>query len=553
MRQVSKFALLIAPVLLVASGCASKPSWVARNVEPKQSTQVASNRSDRLLKVAEKYVENGKPEIAKRLYEHIVEQDPKNVVARQRMLALSDASGSDLEKLASIKNAAEEKTIDSNVSRPKAAAELIVQRQEPTLARKKTAEELFADKKSEQKVELVVTRKPTPEFEVREKQPSEQPASEFAWAKEPAVNEFFPEESLLAEKFETQTTKSDEPSANQIAMSIPEYEREGPHPSQKMLASSARIDAEEWWDAVFENGTPQVNAKPLVTSEPQEAVVIEPKAEKEFFTPNPATTVASSELPKIEPKIVAEKTNWKATSVQRLCTQDASKELIQVVALLDSRDSTVRIAGLIELGGQGSEAQPASPAVRALLQDDDALVRVHAASTVRDIEGGNIEVVRHLTRLLKEDDPNVLRLSSYLLGQMGSDATEAIASLEQLRDEDSGLTSLHAAEALTRIAPQELASYEILKKALNNEVRENRLFAAASFGGVYQEGEEFAANALKEALGNEDADVRATAALSLGGLGRHAEIALPELRHAADFDLPEVREAAHTALACLGH
>src|SRR5690606_16290754 len=100
--------------------------------------------------------------------------------------------------------------------------------------------------------------------------------------------------------------------------------------------------------------------------------------------------------------------------------------------------------------------------------------------------------------------------------------------------------------------PHEQESYEVLKQALAAESRECRLFVTVSLGGVYADGEEFAAQTLKEALSSPDADVRASAALSLGGLGKHAEIALADLQYVSDFDAPEVREAALTALACLG-
>ncbi len=553
MRQVSKIALLIAPVVLAVSGCATKPSWVGTKSAASQNEQVAENRSERLLKAAKRYEENGKPEVALRLYQHIAEQDPQNVDAQRRIVALSQKYGSKSNSIASSEKQSERSSQYSKAGRKKSPADLIAEQKnskQPTLASKSTtrpkqpAEEVLTKKSRQLEDQLPQdTRKTTPMFEVAERPAPGATPSAFEWANAATTN-----------SKESNQVALDKPviSEQKVLKKVALEPGKGKSFGDELLTAQD-IKERKWWNDVFETGSAEPSqTSPEAGGNQVSVEIAAAETTRQEQSSEPTVTAVKSDAPSLDTVFEERKSKWKATSVQRLCDADASDELIQVVSLLDSKQPTERIAGLIELGDQGLYARAASPAVRALLHDTDPLVRAHAAGTVHDIEGANADVVRHLQSLLQEEDVNVLRLSAYLLGQMGSEATPAVADLERLRDTKDSLTSLHAAEALTRIVPETMASYEVLQKGLNDEQRENRLFSAASLGCVRQPGAEFAAKALKEALKNEDADVRATVALSLGGLGTHADIALGDLQHVSEFDTPEVRDAALTALACLG-
>jgi HEAT repeat protein len=209
------------------------------------------------------------------------------------------------------------------------------------------------------------------------------------------------------------------------------------------------------------------------------------------------------------------------------------------------------VAALLELSEQGTSAKPASVAVYALLEDPDPMVAVYAAGALREINGDAWSSVKTLAAHLAHEDERIVRLAAYLLGQMGPEAMDAVPQLQQVRDSQHGVTSLHAAEALTHIAPDDGRSVQTLSAALHDQNREMRWFAAVSLGTVRGSAEAAAAQSLRDALRDSEAEVRAAACLSLGGLGVQARIALADLEHARQSDTPEVQMAAETALACL--
>lgn len=570
MRQIAKIVLLLAPVAISLTGCASKPAWLSKSgAQPSQN--VGTSRTDRLLNVARKYEDEGKSDVAVRLYEHILAQDPECREAKQRLVAISpQKSGPKLDnsdvRMASksetrpVRKVEPSQAQGKSESQARSAQELVAELKKLSPERKSSVSEIL-EETPDKRMNLIELTYESPEgakasdlkaaFETKN---STGKSTEY----KVSANSDADAASKIAQPISEEVIAS--ASSDRVARPLPKLMTDSAADETAAkefspLVVSTKSDGEswnpgrEWWDAeIVENphaGRAKKPAMPKLASSSDE---------KPQIIPAGTSVKQQGEQHKSLEGIVAQaKAEWKATSVQRLCDESATPELIQVIALLDSQEPQARIAGLIELGTQGTDAAPATPAVRALLNDQNALVRAHAAGTVRDIEGANADVIEHLTLLLSEKDPGVLRLAAYLLGQMGEEAQPAVAELTRLRDHDRGLTQLHAAEALTRIVPGDPSSYETLKQALNSGERDCRLFAAVSLGGVSTQGEAIAAQALKEALGSQDAAVRASAALSLGGLGEHAEIALVELQHASDFDVPEVREAALTALACMGH
>jgi HEAT repeat protein len=253
----------------------------------------------------------------------------------------------------------------------------------------------------------------------------------------------------------------------------------------------------------------------------------------------------SSKLPEVIPS-----GDWQKTSVARLC-DSIPDEFAPAVALLDHADPDQRIAGLSELAGHAEAAQPVAPAVRALLKHDDAAVRAHAAEAIFAIEGDAEAATSTLSALLSDSDEAIVQLSCYLLGRMGAPAEEAVPGLEVTLAQASGVTHLHAAEALVRIVPKHEEACIALTRSLESDDRNERWFGAVALGSVTGEQRAEATLALKAALHDSESDVRTAAALSLGGLGVSAEGAIEDLEQIALFDEQGVRDAASTALACL--
>lgn len=233
-----------------------------------------------------------------------------------------------------------------------------------------------------------------------------------------------------------------------------------------------------------------------------------------------------------------------------LC-ENLPAELRPAVELMESSVPAERVRGLLQLCENRERAQPAAVAVHVLLEDADPIVTIYAAGTLHQVTGDVWDSVQVLSRQLAHRDERVVRLASYLLGEMGPAGMSAVPALEEVRDQRRGLTSLHAAEALTRIAPDDPRSVAALAAALDTGDRDSRWFATVSLGSVQGSCAAHAARALSRALNDKDAAIRKSACLSLGGMAQEAQVARPKLEELAANDNPEVRGAAQFALNCL--
>lgn len=192
----------------------------------------------------------------------------------------------------------------------------------------------------------------------------------------------------------------------------------------------------------------------------------------------------------------------------------------------------------------------ASPA-EASPPEASPVARAEAAWAGYESTGDADHAVVVLTGLLTEPEPDVVELSTFLLGRMGSEAQAAAGDLTKLRDSAAGSARLHAAEALSRISGNDIESVAILVDGLLKGEPESRWLCALALSNVGPRHQSLAVNALTLALSDSDPDVRSVAALALGGVGPAAEPAVPQLREAAHDSSPEVREAAITALECI--
>ncbi|WP_437187279.1 HEAT repeat domain-containing protein [Planctomicrobium sp. SH668] len=514
-----KYSLLVAPLLMISvSGCATPRMMGSTSAQEQRAA-----RNNRLLSVAEEYEAQGNPEAAMRVYEHVLAQNPNFVEAEQRRDLLASqgvkASPKRGHEQTSPQNAAASQQLYASKSKVKSQS----QNTEPSSAteiHRKNAELLamIAAQKSE-KTPVVVEPNgardqnlvPTPvEQEL-------QIAKNNVRAKQ-IKDQLLRETEVVADQGWKTTTSS-------TGFTVAPTEEQQP---VAVILDSNIDELKSNWNIVNVDSAKS------------------PKIEDSSLW---ATTDHTRDFPS-QPIEQVSANNWNQTRLAALC-EDLPGSLVSVVNRLESSDSATRVIALTELSEMKEAAKPAAVAVYALMGDADPVVAVYAAGALRDITGDAWSSVHTLNRLLESDRPGVAQLASYMLGQMGPEAMDAVPVLTQIRDQSSGLSGLYAAEALTHITPDDERSITKLKEALHSTDRELRWFSAVSLGTIEGAGEVQAAEALKLALADSEEDVRVAACLSLGGLGKNAVLAIPELEKAAQSDRPEVQVAAQTALACL--
>lgn len=489
--------------LLAFTGCAITPSMP--DAQAVQSTDQA--RREQLLAIADKYEKSGRLDAAKRIHEYVAKSFPENAPAAQAPAAAPAMNA----------QAAEQPVIAKNAP-PAAGAQPAAVVKPPVAAKPPVAET----------APVVVAKVETP------------PKAE---TKPAAPN--VPESKPSADELAAQVRKQNADALRKAMAEVAE--------------TKARESASQFADTAFTAPAAEAPiAKVSVTAAPGFPAELknanaETRADESpaWLRETPPQAAAHVELPNKAPIASAPATpGLSGALLMQLCDQLPADLLPAVVQLADPSPA-IRVEGLLDMCARKDKALPARIAIHALLRDVDPVVTVYAAGTLYQVSGDTWDSVRVLSAGLKHHDDRVVRLSSYLLGEMGPAAMNAAKDLELLRDSGRGITSLHAAEALTRIAPDDYNSVAMLNSALQSDRQEARWFAATSLGSVQGACAEDAALALVAALHDQDAGVRKAACLSLAGLGSAARIAIPDLRAMASNDTADLRAVATTALQCL--
>jgi len=535
MRLDSKSILLGS--LLFAVGCAS-PSTSGRHCSIHSMQQ---DRVARLVSVAQKYERDGNGEMARQVYAQVVAQNPDNQLAQSALKRLAPASDVMVPEQVPMTPSAE------------LLAELRSQRI------KTEGDSRKIERNNDQRHLDEIALLPEISEMVAELQELDQlgssPAADahnFAETGEIETSEFvappFPSELDVVDESATTEVVSQSAVASSdtprwgLDKTLEIKEAVPTKPTTKQAASKPKhvADAEQdHWDHLFDDDLPMPDSPQAQLTD-----VVEGGSESD-------TTDLLNEIPVREFAGFDEShRGWQPTDLSRLCP-DLEPELKPVVEQLGSKSETERISALVKLRHQGAEAKTASRAVRSLWEDESELVRVYAASTTSEIETHAWDSVQALTNSLKSDQPEVVHLAAYMLGKMGPAAIDAADELSQLRDAELNVTSVYAAEALTRITPDDGRSFDQLSQALHSEDADLRWFAAVTMGNSTEANSERAVAVLAKALNDDHPNVRTAAALSLGGFGEEAHSALPNLEQLAEVDNVEVREAALTAIACV--
>ena len=611
MRQFSKIALLLAPILLGASGCATQTGSYAQQQPTSQSS--SEDRFDRLLRVARKYEDQGKPEVARRLYEQILAQTPENPVARSRIEVIDAVQQTQqlaVNQPVKPRSTSSQAPVKQPASTP---ARSVAARPEPSsprpepeavvaqtnLAKPQTVQEKTPEVRQELPQQPIAqaptsvsvakkapsqnmaiespvakTHEETPDFFqlLQEKQRREaQRLASVQQANVPGVVQLSknprPVETTVSVETVAQTEPAKVTKADQPAVQ-PKPTRQVTNSGGPTLVDLPTPDDEAALAASQLRSTPAIQKWTDPSRDDRETVTLTTLAKTTVFEaaslqPTPTNVDVNTRLQPTGEKIVPVRRTVVSKPLQTVITarpvpkipelsrSTLPAHLIPAVTQLSSPKPQTRIEGLIKLGTHPQEALAATFAVRNLLNDPDPLVRTHATGTLYDLTGNTTETVNHLQELLTEENAQVVQLTSYLLGQIGPDAIRAVSSLDQTLRTRNGMTQLHAAEAITKITPSDPQAFQVLKDALSAARQQERYLAAVALGGVSGQLRQPTASLLRVALHDDDADVRAAAALSLGAMGPYALVAIEDLEHMAQYDYSDVKISAQTSLACL--
>jgi hypothetical protein len=487
----SAYALLLAaPLSLLATGCTSLLSRPVPRVE--QRALGDQSHTARLMQLAQQYEKQGNREGAERMYQHVLKAQPNHAEARRRAAALASrnpaAEKAPDQALADAPSRPARSTPDTRIARP--GAPQVAEPEPATNERQAPDTRLLAAA--------------TPQAATATTTPRANAPAEWASDAEPAA-----------------------PAAESTA-----GRTEGLSGSVGQTFAATTSAAAEWCSDGDAETAPQA-VNPFAIADGAGHGPFEPER-----GPQPA-----ADPPPLPPE-------WAQTSTPRL-RPDVPSELEALLTQLQSRDASTRKAAVTELAILGGTAQPAAPALRALLDDSDPLVQAHAAWAVWEIERDGDVAVPVLAALLASQRDDVTQLAAYVLGSLGDDAGAATMALRLLRDGAADATRIHAAEALVRIHPSDEPSIGVLTAALRHDSSEVRWLSAIALGGVAPQQAPRVVTALSAALEDQDPEVCAAAALSLGGLGDAARPAVGVLRRIADHRDEELRSAALAALACI--
>ena len=517
MRHVSKKLVLLASMLgLVTVGCSTQPR---RLPMVSASAMQAADRTERLLTEAERCEREGQPRLAMKLYEYMSTQGlgTDDTRARYELLAAR---------------------FDVPESHDRT--------RRPTLAPVSGYAALEGPQLDEQSVVL--------EASVIEESPV---------AEDVGVSEVLSVSAELADE----TPAVDNASA--VAGNSALAPREGPLLARKDTATEDRTPGV--WEVYVTPSDELVESSGLVEPLPEIAYSPPGAASEEGDTTSITETaidfpevslgetgwvgMADSESephdddgwsPATSHETELTSDGWEPAAEDRGAVELASHDGGEVTldAALEQADSAVPEPA----SEDGPQLRPAGVVV--LASDIENQERAEAAQALCEVEGDIDSALDRLAEMLHADDESA-RLAAYLLGGLGEEAAPVVDDLVALRDAKDGVTSLHAAESLTHVNPEDASSFERIVAGLESENSRVRWFATVSLGSVSERYRSDAAEALQIALQDDDCSVRVAAVLSLGGLGDHAEIALTALEQATEDGTPSVRDAAHAALECL--
>ncbi len=248
--------------------------------------------------------------------------------------------------------------------------------------------------------------------------------------------------------------------------------------------------------------------------------------------------------------------NWRAagrTSV-RLETGNAppqSNEFKQVAKLIYNQNAKVRLQGLRLAVQNGNRNPEVVSLIETLLNDDDQIVKAHAASSLNQWKQSPEKVIAALAEVLASENENARQFAAMYMGDMTAEKNQIIPILETHLLSAQGMTALHLSEALLKLDSANVNAVSRLTSLMRDKNVEIRWLSAHALGSVQGELQPYAVEALRGGLRDVDSQVRSTSALALGGLGNASQVAVAELNFMLEHGETNVKDAAKIALDCI--
>ena len=229
-------------------------------------------------------------------------------------------------------------------------------------------------------------------------------------------------------------------------------------------------------------------------------------------------------------------------SVQQL---DAS-ELARRIDQLRDQSQAIRLQASDALGLMGEAAAEAIPALQTALADESEPVSVNAAYALANMGSAGMQAL--LTTLRESTDARVTDNAAYGLSAVGAPAFDGLAAL---LDHPSEYAREGVAFALGELRSEAQEAVPALVKLTQDPIDRVRRNAVEALGTIAEPIQK-SVPALIEALEDADEQVRFTAILSLTRIGTNAEAAVPALGRALNDENRYVRANAIDALARIG-
>ena len=214
---------------------------------------------------------------------------------------------------------------------------------------------------------------------------------------------------------------------------------------------------------------------------------------------------------------------WAGDIFAQTATQQADT-VESWIAQLDSPNEADRKTAADALASLGREAASAVRPLSALLHDKSGTVRAAGARALWLIEGRTEDTLAVLTELLVFGEPKERQIASYVLGTMGQPAKPALPALRKAMRSNFMLVRVHAAEAVSRISPEDREAVQTLITSLTDQNPDVRATAATALGDVPPSDRQRVSPALVTALSDESELVRTAAEVALMSFNNEAPV-----------------------------
>lgn len=268
--------------------------------------------------------------------------------------------------------------------------------------------------------------------------------------------------------------------------------------------------------------------------------------------PAPTTETPAAETPVEETPVV--ETPSTQPSPPTADTPTETDEFSELVASLDSNDTTERKAAADALAANGADAVPE---LATALESDSAPTRAAAAYALNEIGADAAAATPTLMSVLQDDDELVRALATSALTQVGLDDNILINVLVAAVQNESGMVNNIAADALVGIGGDAVPALgDILKNdAANSFAKKTAATLIGDIGQLDSIGDsalQAGISVLAETLNDGDSDVRKAAAGALGDFGPLADVAIPALSRTLLGNNSDVNQTVAGSLVKIG-